>query len=273
MTDMQQALDLTLPERTSKPRKYGISNLVDDGHGLAQLEDILAMCDPFLDIVKLGWASAYITPLLREKVALLRRHDIRTCFGGMMFEISFWQNKIEQYANFLEELDVKVVEVSNGSLPIPETEKRKMVAFFVKRGFTVLAEVGSKDVTVVSPPEEWIECIQADLDCGAWKVITEGRADASAGIYTGDGDIREHLIEEILESKISNDDLVFEAPHKRQMAWFIKRVGPNVNIGNVPLSEVMNLETLRCGLRGDTVQEFHAQPRPVELDRTAQKKA
>ncbi len=132
-----------------------------------------------------------------------------------------------------------------------------MVEFFAKKGFTVLAEVGSKDVTVVSPPEQWIECINADLSCGAWKVITEGRADASAGIYTGGGDIRENLIEEILESDVSNNDLVFEAPHKRQMAWFIKRVGTNVNIGNVPLSEVLNLETLRRGLRGDTVQKFN----------------
>lgn len=269
MTEMQTSLGLTLPERTAKPRQTGISNLVDDGHGLAQLEDILAMCHPFLDIVKLGWASAYITPLLRDKVDLLRRHNIRTCFGGMMFEISFWQNRIEQYADFLEELDIPLVEVSNGSLPIPETEKRKMIEYFAKRGFTVLAEVGSKDVTVVSPPEEWIECINADLSCGAWKVITEGRADASAGIYTGDGDIREHLIEEIMDSAIPNDELVFEAPHKRQMAWFIKRVGSNVNIGNVPLSEVMNLETLRCGLRGDTVQEFHARPQPVQLDSSA----
>lgn len=257
MTEMQRALDLTLPERTAKPRQNGISNLVDDGHGLAQLDDILAMCHPFLDIVKLGWASAYITPLLKQKVELLRRHDIRTCFGGMMFEISYWQNKVEQYADFLEELEIDVVEVSNGSLPISEKEKRPMVEFFAKKGFTVLAEVGSKDVTVVSPPEQWIECINADLSCGAWKVITEGRADASAGIYTGGGDIRENLIEEILESDVSNNDLVFEAPHKRQMAWFIKRVGTNVNIGNVPLSEVLNLETLRRGLRGDTVQKFN----------------
>ena len=269
---MQQALQLTLPERTAKPRRTGISNLVDDGHGLAQLEDILAMCHPFLDIVKLGWASAYITPLLREKVALLNRHDIRTCLGGMMFEISYWQKKIDRYAAFLEELGIGVVEVSNGSLPIPEREKRTMVEFFAKKGFTVLAEVGSKDVTVVSPPEEWIECIHADLSCGAWKVITEGRADASAGIYTGDGAIREHLIEEILNSTVAHDDLVFEAPHKRQMAWFIKRVGPNVNIGNVPLNEVMNLETLRCGLRGDTVQDFHARPQAVQLDGQAQRR-
>jgi phosphosulfolactate synthase len=265
MTEMQRALGLSVPDRSAKPRERGISNLVDDGHGIAQLEDILAMCHPYLDIVKLGWASAYLTPLLREKVELLRRHNIRTCLGGMMFEISFWQNKIEEYAAFLEELDIDVVEISNGSLPIPESDKRLMIEYFAKRGFTVLAEVGSKDVSVVSPPEEWIECIQADLACGAWKVITEGRADASAGIYTAEGEIRGQLIEEILESSLAHDDLVFEAPHKRQMAWFIKRVGANVNIGNVPLSEVMNLETLRQGLRGDTVQDFHIHPNIVPL--------
>ena len=251
-------LALTLPPRSQKPREIGLSNLVDNGYGRNQLEDVLSMCHPFIDIVKLGWASAYITSNLREKVELFARHGIRTCLGGMMFELSYWQGKIDDYAAWLKDLGINMVEVSNGSLPIPEQEKRQMVEYFAGRGFTVLSEVGSKDVTHVSPPEEWVEFVKADLEAGAWKVILEGRADASAGIYRADGSLQDALIDVILDSGIAADDLIFEAPHKRQMTWFVRRVGSNVNIGNVPLGEVLNLETLRLGLRGDTVAHFHA---------------
>jgi phosphosulfolactate synthase len=174
----------------------------------------------------------------------------------MMFEICWWQDKIEAYAGYLEEAGIDLVEVSNGSLSIPEREKTKMIEYFAERGFTVLSEVGSKDVTVVSPPEEWIRCIKDDMSAGAWKVITEGRADASAGIYHSNGTVKDNIVESILESDIAVEKLIFEAPHKRQVAYFVKRVGPNVNIGNIPLEEALNVETLRQGLRGDTVKQF-----------------
>jgi phosphosulfolactate synthase len=254
---MIDALRLDIPQRTGKPRQVGISNLVDSGHGIAQLEDMLEMCGDYVDIVKLGWASAYVTPLLREKVEIFRRHNVKTCLGGMMFEICYWQGKIDQYEAFMRTLDIDLVEVSNGSLPIPEADKCRMVEHFAKRGFTVLSEVGSKDVSIYSPAQDWISAIRADLDAGAWKVITEGRADASAGIYNSDGSMRDDIVMGVLNSGIPHDKLVFEAPHKKQMAWFVRQVGSDVNIGNVPLAEVMNLETLRLGLRGDTVQHFH----------------
>lgn len=176
---MNKGLTLDLPERMNKPRENGISNLVDNGYGIEHLDDVLSLCHPFVDIVKIGWASAHITSNLREKVNLFSRYDIRTCLGGMMFEICWWQGQIEAYATFMEEHHIDMVEVSNGSLPIPEYEKTKMIEYFVKRDFRVLSEVGSKDVTVVSPSEEWIRCIKDDLSAGTWKVITEGRADAS----------------------------------------------------------------------------------------------
>lgn len=251
---------LDLPRRTRKPRDHGLSNLVDSGYGLANLRDVLSVTAPYVDIVKLGWASAYITSNLAEKVALYRDFDIRVCFGGVMFELSWWQNKAEDYAHWLQDLGVDLVEVSNGSLPIDEADKRRMIAFYERRGFTVLSEVGSKDVQVVSPPERWIECIAADLESGAWKVITEGRADASAGIYMPDARPRDSLIDAILDSGLPSEALIFEAPHKAQMSYFIKRVGSNVNLGNIPLGEVLNLETLRLGLRGDTIEHFHAKP-------------
>lgn len=252
---------LDLPTRAAKPRQTGLTNLVDNGYGLGQLADTLAMTHEFVDVVKFGWASGYITRDLREKVELFRRYNIRSCPGGMFFELSYWQGKLDGFTGFLRELDIDMVEVSNGSLPIPEVEKCRLVEHFAKLGFTVLSEVGSKDVTMVSPPEVWVQSIKDDLNAGAWKVITEGRADASAGIYLPDGSIRMDIVDAILESGISADLLLFEAPHKRQMSWFVKRLGADVNIGNVPLGEVLNLETLRLGLRGDTVQHFHLEKR------------
>lgn len=253
---MSALLSLDLPLRANKPRAAGLSNLVDNGYGLAELEDKLSFCADYVDIVKLGWASAYITSTLAQKVDLFRRYGIRTCPGGMMFELCWWQNKIGDYAAWLADQGIDMVEVSNGSLAIPEAEKRRMVEFFAGRGFTVLSEVGSKDITLVSPPEEWVEFVRADLAAGAWKVILEGRADASAGIYRADGSLQDDIIERVL-GEVPSQDLIFEAPHKRQMTWFVRRVGCDVNIGNVPLGEVLNLETLRLGLRGDTVGHFH----------------
>ncbi len=250
-------LTLDLPPRSQKPRQQGLTNLVDNGAPLGQMEDFLVGVHHLVDIVKLGWASAYIENRLKEKIALFSRHDIQTCFGGMMFEIAYWQGKTEAYADWLRELGVDMVEVSNGSLPIPEAEKNRMVTHFAKLGFTVLSEVGNKDVTRVSPPEVWVECIGNDLKAGAWKVITEGRADASAGIYRPDGSIQDELMDRILNCGVEHDNLIFEAPHKRQMSWFIHRVGTDANLGNVPPEEVLNLETLRLGLRGDTVNHFH----------------
>lgn len=254
-------INFELPDRTTKPRSNGLSNLVDNGYGLQELEDKLSLAAEHIDIIKLGWASAHITDCLKDKVSLFRSHHIQTCPGGMLFELSWWQGKVNEYIDFLVTHEITLAEVSNGSLPIPELEKRKMITLLAKEGFTVLSEVGSKDVNVSTPPEVWVDCLNHDLDCGAWKVITEGRADASAGIYESSGELRFAVIDAILDSEIPSEKIIFEAPHKAQMAWFIENVGSNVNIGNVPLDEVLNLETLRLGLRGDTVRHFHENAR------------
>ncbi|MBU0516157.1 MAG: phosphosulfolactate synthase [Proteobacteria bacterium] len=229
---------------------------MDPGYGLGQLEDVLSFTHPFVDIVKLGWGSAYLTANLKAKVDLLARFDIRTCPGGMMFEVAWWQGQVEPYVDFLQSHGIDLVEVSNGSLPVTEEDKHRMIEFFAARGFTVLAEVGSKDVTVDSPPETWVRLVKDDLAAGAWKVIVEGRADASAGVYRSDGTVKDDLIEALLGADIGEDNLIFEAPHKPQVAYFVNRVGPNVNIGNIPLEEALNVETLRLGLRGDTARRF-----------------
>ncbi len=247
-----------LPTRVEKPREVGLTNALDGGLGLAEIADTLAICGAYTDVVKLGWGTAHLTPNLSEKLALYKAHDVLTSPGGLLFELSYWQGKMSAYEAFVRDAGFTLVEVSNGSLPIPEAEKAREVERLAGAGFKVLSEVGSKDADFVMEPEAWVAAIKADLDAGAWKVIVEGRADASAGIYAPGGKVRDDAVEAILSSGIDPDRLVFEAPFKPQMIYFVKRLGPNVNMGNVPLAEVLNLETLRLGLRGHTVEHFHA---------------
>jgi len=247
-----------LPERDAKPRARGLTNALDGGLGLTAIAEALDICSTYTDVVKLGWGTAHLTPNLEEKLALYKKYDVLTSPGGLMFELSYWQNKMADYAAFARDAGFALVEVSNGSLPIPEIEKCRQVEKLSNAGFKVLAEVGSKDADFVMEPDAWVAAIKSDLEAGAWKVIVEGRADASAGIYAAGGKVRDDAVEAILNSGIDPDRLVFEAPFKPQMIYFVKLLGPNVNIGNVPLHEVLNLETLRLGLRGHTVEHFHA---------------
>jgi len=247
-----------LPERDAKPRARGFTNALDAGLGLTEIADALDVCGAYTDVVKLGWGTAHLTPNLSEKLALYKSRDVETSPGGLMFELSYWQNKMADYEAFVRDVGFALVEVSNGSLPIPEIEKCREVERLANAGFKVLSEVGSKDADFVMEPQAWVDAIKNDLNAGAWKVIVEGRADASAGIYGAGGKVRGDAVDAILNSGIDPDRLVFEAPFKPQMIYFVTRLGPNVNIGNVNLHEVLNLETLRLGLRGHTVEHFHA---------------
>jgi phosphosulfolactate synthase len=247
-----------LPERDAKPRDRGLTNALDAGLGLAAIADALSVCGAYTDVVKLGWGTAHVTPNLEDKLALYRSHDVRSSPGGLLFELSYWQGKMADYEAFVRDAGFALVEVSNGSLPIAEADKCREVARLADAGFTVLSEVGSKDADFEMAPEAWVAAIKADIDAGAWKVIVEGRADASAGIYGADGKVRGDAIDAILQSGVDPERLIFEAPFKPQMIYFVTRLGPNVNLANVPLHEVINLETLRLGLRGHTVEHFHA---------------
>ncbi len=252
------SIPFDLPPRARKPRTKGFTNALDAGLGVRAIEDALEVCAAYTDVVKLGWATAQLTPNLDEKLALYHRFDVQTCPGGLMFELSYWQNKMDDYAAFARDAGFSFVEVSNGSLPIPELEKCRQVEALAGKGFKVLSEVGSKDADFNMAPDAWVSAIKADLSAGAFKVIVEGRADASAGIYGADGKVRGDAVDAILNSGIDPDRLIFEAPFKPQMIYFVTTLGPDVNIGNVALGEVLNLETLRLGLRGHTVEHFHA---------------
>ena len=239
------AFDLGLPAHT------GLTHVIDKGLGPRAWEDVLATAGSHIDIVKLGWGTAYVTDNLPDKLAVLK--DKRVVFGGTFFEIAYVQGKLDEYKRWLLDLGLTHVEISDGTVDMPRERKLELVEELA-RDFTVLSEVGSKDSSVEYSADEWTQWLREELDAGAWKVITEAREGGSAGIFDSSGGMRTELIGEIAAG-VGIQHVVFEAPTKTAQAWFIKEFGPSVNLGNIPTDEVIPLETLRLGLRGDTLKE------------------
>jgi phosphosulfolactate synthase len=246
---------LTLPQRTPKPRERGITHVLDKGSSLQQVRDLLEVAEEYVDIVKLGWGTAAVTPNLQEKVELYQGHGIPVCFGGTFFEVCFRQGKLEEYLATVRDLNMELIEISDGTITIDESDKISLLRRLSKE-FRVLSEVGSKDSEVVIAPYKWVDSIKRELEAGAWKVITEGRESGTVGIYQSSGDVKEGLLDEIIQA-VSAENLLFEAPVKSQQVWFIKQFGCNVNLGNIQPEEVVSVETLRLGVRGDTLLTFH----------------
>jgi phosphosulfolactate synthase len=232
-------------------RGRGLTHVLDKGLGRRGWEDVLETSGLYIDVVKLGWGTAYITADLRAKLDVLR--DKRVVVGGTFFEAVWATGQLERYKRWLAELGLTHVEVSDGAVDIPREQKLEVIADLA-RDFTVLSEVGSKDSSVEFASDEWTQWLREELDAGAWKVITEAREGASSGIFTSGGDMRTDLVEEI-GSAVDLEDVIFEAPTKAAQVWFVKRFGPTVNLGNIPPEEVIPLETLRRGLRADTLKE------------------
>jgi phosphosulfolactate synthase len=243
---------LDLPKRSSKPRAEGITHVIDPGIGLSAQEDLVKGYGEFIDIVKLGWGTSYIDSQVKEKISYYQRNQIEVYVGGTLFELSYMQGQLDKFRAWLESLNLKIVEVSDGILDLPPKEKTNIIREFAQ-DFKVLSEVGSKDVEKVVAPYRWVEAIERELEAGSWRVITEGRESGTAGIYRPTGEIREGLIEEIL-TKIPAEKIIFEAPRKEQQVWFILNVGREVNLGNIATKDVLSVETLRRGLRADTIQ-------------------
>jgi phosphosulfolactate synthase len=239
-------LDLGIPARNG-----GLTHVLDKGLGPRGWEDVLETAGDYIDVVKLGWGTAYVTPNLRKKLEILR--DKRVVIGGTFFEAVWARGKVEEYKGWLRELGLSHVEISDGAVEIPRDEKLELIAELAK-DFTVLSEVGSKDSSVEFSGDEWTTWMREELDAGAWKVIAEAREGGTAGIFTGGGDMRAELVEEI-GSAVGLDNVIWEAPTKAAQAWFVKAFGPEVNLGNIPPEEVIPLETLRLGLRADTLKE------------------
>lgn len=251
----QRAIDIPgLPHRPSRPRTVGLTLALDKGLAVRQVEDFMDSAAEFVDLVKLGWGTAVVTPNLPRKIEIYREAGVPVYFGGTLFEAFYQRNELDAYRQALNDLNVEYVEISDGTLSISEDEKLECIALF-KQDFTVLSEVGSKDSQHEMPPSAWVDQISRELDAGSWRVICEARESGTAGIFRADGEVRSDVIDEIVD-QVDPNRLIFEAPNKRQQVWFIKQMGTNVNLGNIHPEEVIPLETLRLGLRGDTLTDF-----------------
>lgn len=244
----------SIPERTSKPREEGFTMVMDKGLSPREVEDLLETAGSLFDIVKFGWATSYVTPNLAEKVKLYQSAGIPCYFGGTLFEAFYIRNQMDDYKRVLEKYNLEHCEISDGSVSMDHDHKCEIISDFAKL-VTVLSEVGSKDASKIIPPYKWIEQMQTELDAGAWKVIGEAREGGNVGLFRDSGEVRQGLVEEIL-TQIPSDKIIWEAPQKAQQVWFIKLSGANVNLGNIAPNEVIPLETIRLGLRGDTFDHF-----------------
>jgi len=243
-----------IPERTAKPRDQGFTMVMDKGLSLREVEDMIETSGAYIDIVKLGWATSYVTPTLMEKIQLYKDSNIPCYFGGTLFEAFVVRNQFSDYQKILDKYGLVYAEVSDGSIEMNHDDKLEYIRTLAKQ-VTVLSEVGSKDAAKIIPPYKWIDQMQTELDAGAWKVIGESREGGNVGLFRDSGEVRQGLVEEIL-TKIPVDKIIWEAPQKEQQVWFIKLCGTNVNLGNIGPHEVIPLETIRLGLRGDTFYQF-----------------
>jgi phosphosulfolactate synthase len=239
--------DLGLPQRSA-----GLTHVIDKGLGPRGWEDVLEVSGHLIDVVKLGWGTSYVTKSLERKLAVLK--DKPVVIGGTFFEVVYLKDRLGEYKHWLNELGLTHVEISDGTVDIRRERKLELIADFA-RDFTVLSEVGSKDSSVEYGVDEWTQWLREELDAGAWKVITEAREGGTAGIFDAGGGMRTELIGEIAGA-VGVEHVIFEAPSKAAQAWFVKQFGPEVNLGNIPPEEVIPLETLRLGLRGDTLKEI-----------------
>jgi phosphosulfolactate synthase len=246
---------LALPPRSTKPRHQGLTHVIDVGGSTVEAEGLMRSAADHVDLVRLGWGSAYVTHDLREKIERYRSHGVPVMLGGTLTELAWLHGRVEELRGWLKELGIEHVEVSSGAVRIPAAEKTSLIASLAG-DFTVFAEVGEKDPEALLPPYRWVELIKEALEAGAFQVICEGRASGDAGMYRPSGEPRTGLIDEIVH-EVDAAKLIFEAPRKHQQVWFIQHFGSEVNLGNIPPQEVISLETLRVGLRADTLELFH----------------
>lgn len=243
-----------LPERTQKPRQMGYTMAMDKGLSVREAEDFMSIASEHVDIVKLGWATSFVTPHLKEKLKVYRDAGVPCYFGGTLFEAFIIRDQFDDYRKVLDKYDMGFAEVSDGSIDLDHDKKLDYITKLSSQ-VTVLSEVGSKDADKVIPPYMWIDLMQKELDAGAWKVIGEAREGGNVGLFRSSGEVRSGLVQEIL-TKIPFEKIIWEAPQKAQQVWFIKLLGANVNLGNIAPNEMIPLETIRLGLRGDTFLHF-----------------
>ncbi|WP_181304633.1 phosphosulfolactate synthase [Rufibacter sp. XAAS-G3-1] len=243
-----------LPQRTSKPRESGFTMAMDKGLSLRETENFVEVAGEYVDIVKLGWATSFVTPHLDKKIDIYRAAGIPVYLGGTLFEAFIVRGQFDDYRRLLDKYQLTYAEISDGSIEMDHDLKCQYIRTLAEQ-VTVLSEVGSKDDQKIIPPYKWISLMQAELDAGAWKVIGESREAGNVGLFRSTGEVRSGLVEEIL-TKIPFERIIWEAPQKSQQVFFIKLLGANVNLGNISPNEIVPLETIRLGLRGDTFTHF-----------------
>jgi len=243
-----------LPDRPSKPRESGLTMVMDKGLSIREAEDFMSVGRKYTDFVKLGFGTSLVTPGLRKKIKIYKDAGAIPYFGGTLFEAFLVRDMFREYINFLQKNDIELVEVSDGSYDIDHLKKLEYIAKLAKK-FTVISEVGSKKKEVIYTPEQWVAMMKAELDAGSVKVIAEARESGTTGIYNEDGSVNNKIIQAISDN-VKLENVIWEAPLKSQQAWFIKHFGANVNMGNIAPNEIIPLESLRLGLRGDTFFQF-----------------
>lgn len=251
-----------LPDRSVRPRKNGVTMVMDKGLGLKQAEMFIDSCADYVDLVKLGFGTSVITPNLTEKIKLYKDAGFKVYLGGTLFEAFIIRNKFDDYVKFIEKLKIDHVEVSDGSIVMDHDQKCKYISKLAKN-FTVLSEVGSKEEGIIIHPNKWTTMMNNELQAGSWKVIAEARESGNVGIYHRNGSPHTMLMNKII-AKVKVENILWEAPQKSQQVWFIKQFGADVNLGNIAFEEVIPLETLRLGLRGDTFFTFLPKEKQAE---------
>ncbi|HLV42612.1 MAG TPA: phosphosulfolactate synthase [Brumimicrobium sp.] len=242
-----------IPERGEKPRQKGLTMMMDKGLSLSEAASFIEANEGLTDIVKFGFGTAFVTRQLKEKIKLYKENNIRPYFGGTLFEAFYARGMFEDYLRLIDEFNLDLAEISDGSIIIPHDEKCELIRTMAKNT-TVLSEVGSKDSGIIISPNKWIKMMSSELEAGSWKVIAEGRESGNVGVFRPNGTAHTFLINKII-AKIDPNSILWEAPKKNQQVWFIKLFGANVNLGNIAPNEIIPLECLRIGLRGDTFFE------------------
>jgi len=243
-----------MPERPVKPRKSGLTMVMDKGLSIREAEDFMSVGNEYTDYVKLGFGTSLITPGFEKKISIYKKAGVIPYFGGTLFEAFIIRNMYREFVQFLDKHEIDMVEVSDGSYDFEHSRKLEYISRLAERG-TVISEVGSKKKDVVYSPEEWVSMMKSELNAGSVKVIAEARESGTTGIYNDDGSINNKIISGIAEH-VKLENVIWEAPLKSQQAWFIKHFGANVNLGNIAPAEIISLESLRLGLRGDTFFQF-----------------
>lgn len=256
-----------IPERSSKPRNAGVTMMMDKGLSINEVENFIQGSGHLTDIVKFGFGTSFVTPNIEEKLKLYKEANIRPYFGGTLFEAFHARGMFEDYLRLLDKYDLDLAEISDGSIIIPHDEKCELIARLAKER-TVLSEVGSKDSGILISPNKWIKMMSTELEAGSWKVIAEGRESGTVGVFRPNGTAHTMLINKII-AKVKPEDILWEAPKKNQQVWFVKLFGAEVNLGNIAHNEMIPLECLRLGLRGDTFFEYLPEDYATRLKQVA----